>query len=127
MSQLHLLVIISHMDTMVKLLFKLGSYRKMLTKKFFKTKQEAEVTFEFNVNQANKVQLVAEFNSWQPLDMKYVKKDKVYRAKVRLPKDKKFHFRYLIDDEFWANDHHADAYVANDFGSDNSVVDTART
>jgi 1,4-alpha-glucan branching enzyme len=113
----------------MKLLFKLiiqtRSSEKMLTKKFFKSKQEAEVTFEFNVSQTDKVQLVAEFNNWQPLDMKYVKKDKVYRTKVRLPKDRKFHFRYLINDNVWENDHQADAYIANAFGSDNSVVDTA--
>lgn len=99
----------------------------MLSKKFFKTIKEAEVTFEFKVSQADKVQLVAEFNHWQPVDMKYVKKDKVYRAKVRLPKDNSFHFRYLIDDERWENDHQADAYIANGFGSDNSVVYTALT
>ena len=104
--------------------FKLWSSMKMLSKKFFKTKKEADVTFEFNVSKADKVQLVAEFNDWQPMDMRYSKKDKVYRAKVRLPQGKQFHFRYLIDDEFWENDHQADAYIANSFGSDNSVVDT---
>ena len=97
----------------------------MLTKKFFKTKQEAEVTFELNVQQAKKVQLVAEFNDWQPVDMRFVKKDKTYRAKVRLPKNKQFHFRYLIDEEVWENDHQADAYIPNSFGTENSVVDTA--
>ena len=51
--------------------FKLWSSMRMLTKKFFKTKEEAEVVFEFNVSQADKVQLVAEFNDWQPVDMKY--------------------------------------------------------
>lgn len=96
----------------------------MLIKKFFKTKQEAEVTFELNIAQANKVQLVAEFNDWQPLDMRFIKKDKTYRAKVRLPKGQQFHFRYLIDDEIWENDHQADAYIPNDFGSENSVVNT---
>ena len=99
----------------------------MLTKKFFKTKKETDVTFEFNISQATKVQLVAEFNDWQPVDMKYSKKDQVYRAKVRLPKDKQFHFRYLIDNEIWENDHQADAYIANGFGSDNSIVDTTIT
>lgn len=97
----------------------------MLIKKFFKTKQEAEVTFELNVEQAKKVQLVAEFNDWQPMEMRFIKKDKTYRAKVRLPKNKEFHFRYLIDNERWENDHQADAYIPNGFGSDNSIVSTA--
>jgi len=96
----------------------------MLTKRFFKTKQEAEVTFEFNISDVKKVQLVAEFNDWRPIDMKFNKKDKVYRTRVRLPKDKDFHFRYLINEDKWENDNHADAYIQNSFGSDNSVVNT---
>ncbi|SFD12314.1 isoamylase early set domain-containing protein [Pseudoalteromonas denitrificans] len=98
----------------------------MLTKKFFKTKQEAEVTFEFNISNVKKVQLVAEFNDWQPIDMKFNKKDKVYRTKIRLPKNKDFHFRYLVNENKWENDHHADAYIKNSFGSDNSVVSTSQ-
>jgi 1,4-alpha-glucan branching enzyme len=97
----------------------------MLIKKFFKTKQEAEVTFELTVEQASKVQLVAEFNDWQPLAMRFIKKDNTYRAKVKLPKNKQYHFRYLIDDQRWENDHQADAYITNCFGSENSVVNTS--
>jgi 1,4-alpha-glucan branching enzyme len=96
----------------------------MLIKRFLKAKQETEVTFELAIEQVKKVQLVAEFNDWQPLAMKFIKKDNTYRAKVRLPKDKKFHFRYLIDDQIWENDHQADAYIANGFGTENSVVNT---
>lgn len=96
----------------------------VLSKKFFKTKNEAEVTFEYSGSDVESVSLVAEFNDWQPAPMKFVKKDKVFRAKVRLPKGQDFHFRYLINGEEWENDHKADAYVANQFGTDNSVVST---
>ncbi|ATC97104.1 isoamylase early set domain-containing protein [Pseudoalteromonas tunicata] len=96
----------------------------MLTKRFFKTKAEAEVTFEISVSEADNVALVAEFTDWQPMPMKYVKKDNVYRTKVRLPIEQQFHFRYLIDDSKWENDHQADAYICNSFGTDNSVVST---
>ncbi|WP_462158287.1 isoamylase early set domain-containing protein [Pseudoalteromonas sp. GB56] len=96
----------------------------MLKKRFFKTKEEAEVTFEYAHPDAQAVQLVAEFNEWQPVEMQYSKKDQTFRTKLRLPKDSEFHFRYLINDEQWDNDHKADAYVANGFGSDNSVVST---
>jgi 1,4-alpha-glucan branching enzyme len=98
----------------------------MLTKRFFKTKDEAEVTFEFSHPDAKKVELVAEFTDWQPLTMKFVKKDNAFKLKHRLPVDKQYHFKYLIDGEQWDNDHHADAYVANGFGTENSVVDTQR-
>ncbi|MBS3796863.1 isoamylase early set domain-containing protein [Pseudoalteromonas sp. BDTF-M6] len=96
----------------------------MLKKRFFKTKEEAEVTFEYMHPDAEAVALVAEFNQWQPLTMQYSKKDHTFRTKLRLPKNSEFHFRYLINDEQWDNDHQADAYVANDFGTDNSVVST---
>lgn len=96
----------------------------MLTKKFYKTKGEAEVTFEFSRDNVSSVSLVAEFNDWQPMEMTYSKKLKVFRAKVRLPKDSDFHFRYLLDENEWENDAQADKYLPNAFGTENSVVST---
>lgn len=98
----------------------------MLSKRFFKTKDETEVTFEFQHQDASDVQIVAEFTDWQPVPMKLNKKERVFKFKQRLPIDKQFHFRYLIDGEIWENDHQADAYIPNTFGTDNSVVDTQR-
>ncbi|MBE0371134.1 isoamylase early set domain-containing protein [Pseudoalteromonas sp. MMG013] len=99
----------------------------MLTKRFFKTKDEAEVTFAFSHPEAKKVQLVAEFTDWEPVTMKFNKKERTFKSKYRLPTDKQFHFRYLIDGELWDNDHKADAYVTNSFGTQNSVVNTQKT
>ena len=97
----------------------------MLKKKFFKTKDECEVTFELTNDDAQAVQLVGEFNDWQPIDMKKAKKaGSPFRAKVRMPKDGQFQFRYLVDGENWVNDDAADAYEANEHGSENSVVFT---
>ncbi|MFK0571407.1 isoamylase early set domain-containing protein [Endozoicomonas sp.] len=96
----------------------------MLKKKIIKKTAETEVTFEFAQNGVQSVSLVADFNQWQPVTMKYHKKEKTFRAKVKLPKNKTFHFRYLLDGADWENDHQADDYVANPFGSDNSVVHT---
>lgn len=96
----------------------------MLKKKFFKTKDQAEVTFEFARADIDSVSLVADFNDWKPVNMTYVKKDKVFRARVRLPKDDVFYFRYLLDDSEWENDYQADAYIPNPFGSDDSVLST---
>ena len=59
--------------------------------------------------------------------MKYIKKDNVFRTKVRLPDNQQFHFRYLINSNEWHNDHNADLYLPNTFGTDNSVVSTLRT
>ncbi len=96
----------------------------MLKKKYFKTKDEAEVTFEFSRDDISSVFLVGEFNDWKPIDMNFNKKDRVFRTKVRLPKDKTYHFRYLLDGQYWENDYQADAYKPNPYGSDNSVVQT---
>ncbi|WP_372761697.1 isoamylase early set domain-containing protein [Pseudoalteromonas sp.] len=98
----------------------------MLNKRFFKTKNEAEVTFEFSHPDAEQVCLLAEFNDWQPIVMKRTKKQGVFKCKQRLPVDQQFHFRYLINGDIWDNDHQADGYIANHFGSENSIVNTQR-
>ena len=98
----------------------------MLNKRFFKTKNEAEVTFEFSHPDADDVCLLGEFNDWQPMPMKLNKKLGVFKCKQRLPVDKEFHFRYLINGKQWDNDHHADGYSANNFGTENSIVNTQR-
>ena len=96
----------------------------MIKKKFFKTRDEADVTFEFARDDISKVQLVAEFNQWQPLPMSFNKKDKVFRTKIRLPKDAAFSYKYLLDEQEWENDYQADNYIPNAFGGDDSVVYT---
>lgn len=99
----------------------------MLKKKFFKTKSEAEVTFEFSRDDIKSVALAGEFNEWKPRKMNYVKKDKVFRAKLRLPNDTAFRFKYLLDNETWENDYQADEYVPNSFGTEDSVVITKKS
>ncbi|MGH2536053.1 MAG: isoamylase early set domain-containing protein [Candidatus Promineifilaceae bacterium] len=97
----------------------------MLNKKFLKTAEEVEVTFEYDANGANSVDLLTEANGWQPIPMKKRKKDGVFYAKMRLPKDGRFQFRYLADGQKWTNDAAADSFVLNGFGSHNGVVSTA--
>jgi len=96
----------------------------MLIKRFFKTKNEAEVTFEFNRSDVKSVCLLADFSDWQPIIMKFNQKNKTFRTKVRLPKGKQYHFRYLLNEQEWENDYAADRYIANAFGTENSVVIT---
>jgi len=50
----------------------------MLNKRFFKTKDEAEVTFEFSHPEAEQVCLLGEFTDWQPVPMKLNKKQGVF-------------------------------------------------
>ncbi|GAB4152550.1 MAG: isoamylase early set domain-containing protein [Candidatus Promineifilaceae bacterium] len=95
----------------------------MLQKRFFKTKDECEVTFEFTHEDANEMALVCEQNGWEPIPMQPSKAG-AFRAKVRLPKGSEFQFRYLINGTVWANDEAADAYRPNEHGSSNGVVFT---
>jgi 1,4-alpha-glucan branching enzyme len=97
----------------------------MLTKKYFKTNDECEVTFDYENEGATEVTLVGEFNGWEPVPMKKAKKaGSPYRAKVRVPKNGEFQFRYYVDGGYWVNDAAADAYWPNEFGDTNSVVNT---
>jgi 1,4-alpha-glucan branching enzyme len=97
----------------------------MLNKRYLKTKDEYEVTFEFADQTAKEVALVCEANNWEPVRMSRRKKDGVFYTKMRLPSDGRYQFRYCVDGEHWVNDDAADAYVPNEHGSQNSVVLTA--
>lgn len=94
----------------------------MLVKKYFKTKNEWEVSFELPAEQAKQVALVADFNNWAPVDMTKRKKDGVFTARTRLPENGRYQFRYLVDGQNWFNDPAADAYAPNEFGDQNGVV-----
>lgn len=96
----------------------------MLTKKFFKTKNEADITFEFDRSGVTSVSLVGEFNNWQAIELMFNKKSKSFKTKLRLPKNSEFEFRYLLNGTEWENDYEADQYIPNIFGSENSVVNT---
>jgi 1,4-alpha-glucan branching enzyme len=97
----------------------------MITKKFLKTKDVCEVTFEYANESAAEVALVGDFNDWQPLTMKQAKKaGSPFRIKARMPKNADYQFRYYVDRAYWANDDRADTYWPNKFGEDNSVVNT---
>jgi 1,4-alpha-glucan branching enzyme len=98
----------------------------MITKKFLKTKDAVEVTFELPANGHSDAQLYCEANGWDPVPMKRADRGKgPFRAKLSLPKGQQIQFRYLLDGDTWENDHAADAYWQNEHGTDNSVVDTS--
>lgn len=97
----------------------------MLTKRFFKTRDEVEVTFQL-VHEAGSAAIVTDRHDWQPRPMKRSDRGRgPFRVKLRFPQDEPVQFRYLLDDHRWENDEAADAYWPNTMGSDNSVVFTA--
>ena len=90
----------------------------MINKRFFKTKDEVEVTFELEAQEANSVSIVADFLDWKATPMKKLAKGKVYKFKTRLPKDGEFQFRYLVDDQQWLTDANPDGLIPNEFVED---------
>src|SRR5690606_17742980 len=97
----------------------------MLKKRFFKTIDECEVTFEVDGGNANEVSLLLESNCWMLIPMNRMKSG-AFKTRLRLPVEERFQFRYLIDGDNWVNDEGADDYVVNEYGGQNSVVDTSR-
>jgi hypothetical protein len=90
--------------------------------------QKIEVTFRMPpIDDVVELYLCGDFNGWQvkgvPLTLE---SDGTWVAKVVLDEGKTYRFRYHDNQGRWLNDNEADAYVPNDFGSDDSVLDLTR-
>jgi 1,4-alpha-glucan branching enzyme len=70
------------------------------------------------------VAVAGEFNDWEPASTPMKRrKDGTWTATLRLPKNQRFEYRFVVDGENWIADDDADALVPNPFGGKNSVVD----
>lgn len=98
-----------------------------LTKKFSKDHTKCSVTFTLpkeSIHGGKEVLLVGEFNNWNPAEgIALVAKKGEYKTVLKLDAGKKYEYRYLVDGHLWTNDATPDAFVANPFGTVNSVVD----
>jgi hypothetical protein len=98
----------------------------VITKRYFKTRDEVEVTFQIEADGTASATLFADSLDWQPQAMKRTARGKgPFKLKLRFPRTEPVQFRYLLDGARWENDEAADAYWPNTLGSDNSVVFTA--
>ena len=84
-----------------------------------------KVTFELPTEiEGAGAHVCGDFNDWSttatPLRRR---KDGTYAATVALPTGRTYRFRYLLADGEWENDWYADAYVPNEYGGDDSVVE----
>jgi len=97
-----------------------------LAKQYLKSKPICKVTFSLPAEEVNGAQLVAlvgEFNNWNPETLILKKqKDGSYKATVELPVGQEYQFRYLLDGAKWANDFAADKYVASGVSADQNCV-----
>jgi 1,4-alpha-glucan branching enzyme len=97
----------------------------MIRKRFFKTKDECEVTFELEAPGVELAELTLSSNDWRPVAMRRSKAGR-FKLALRLPVDRRTEFCYRLDGKRWQHDPASDGHVANPFGTTNSVVDTTR-
>ena len=96
----------------------------MLKKTYAKTGRTCRVTFKLPTEvEAENALLVGDFNGWSDAasPMKRLR-DGSFSATVSLEAGQEYRFRYLLDNQRWENDWAADAYQANPYGSDDSIV-----
>jgi hypothetical protein len=91
--------------------------------------RKVEVTFRMPpLDNVVELYLCGDFNGWQvkgvPLSLE---SDGTWVARLTLESGKTYRFRYYDNQGCWHNDYEADAYVENDFGSDDSVLDLTMT
>ena len=96
----------------------------MLKKSYSKTGKKVRVTFKLPANvKAKKAFIVGEFNEWDKKSHPMKKlKDGSFSGQISLDAEREYRFRYWLDNKQWENDWEADAYVPNEFGSENSFV-----
>ncbi len=96
----------------------------MLLKNYTKSGEKCRVTFKLPTDvKAKTASLCGDFNDWDPdaAPMKKLK-DGSFSVTISLDAGRNYRFRYLLDEKLWENDWEADAYVANEFGSDDSLI-----
>ena len=80
-----------------------------------------EYRFYYDGNPAAKAVFVAgDFNGWDPLADRMVKRNGTFCKRIRLEPGE-YQFKFVVDGE-WMADPAADAQVVNSFGSQNSVL-----
>lgn len=98
----------------------------MIEKKASPKGKSVRVTFELPADAAQEsVAIVGDFNDWNAKKgvMKLDEKKGVWSKAVSLKPNNTYQFRYYVDGKEWRNDEQADRYVANEFASENGVLE----
>ena len=96
----------------------------MLKKNYSKNGNTCRVTFKLPADVgAETAHLCGEFNEWSPTKNPMKKlKDGSFSVTLSLVPGESYRFRYLLDGQRWENDWDADTYVANQYGSEDSLI-----
>ena len=87
-----------------------------------KSKVEKKITFEYFAPQAEKVELAASFNAWNPQKTPLKKdRDGKWKTTVMLLTGR-YEYRYRVDGN-WQNDQKPVECVPNPFGSWNCIIE----
>lgn len=97
-----------------------------IKKQPLKSKPVCKVTFRVSKEMAagaDLVTVVGDFNHWNPIEtpMSQLKSGE-FTAVLELETGKSYEFRYLVGGDIWYNEPEADGFVANSFGSENSLL-----
>lgn len=95
-------------------------------KRYNKAGTKCKVTFrlpEEAVPDAQKVNLVGDFNNWSITESPLERlKSGEFKVVIDLVPGREYRFKFLIDGEMWENHWNADKYVINEYGTEDSVV-----
>jgi 1,4-alpha-glucan branching enzyme len=91
--------------------------------------ENGRVRVTFRLSQyiwADHIALVGDFNDWNEHShlLQQTHNDMDWHITLDLEPDRSYYFRYLVNDEEWMDDDHADRYEANPFGGFDSIVNT---
>jgi 1,4-alpha-glucan branching enzyme len=73
---------------------------------------------------ADTVHVVGDFNGWNERATPLRHTETAWMITLELAAGYEYQYRYLLNGNEWHNDWHADRYVSNPYGGDNSVVIT---
>lgn len=102
----------------------LWRHLNLIKKSYTKTGKKCRVTFKLpSLVSADSALLLGEFNNWDNASSPMKKlKNGDFSTTLSLNAGQSYRFRYLLDESRWENDWEPDGYVANDFGTEDSVV-----
>jgi 1,4-alpha-glucan branching enzyme len=97
-----------------------------IKKRYIKQGQSCRVTFclpKEAVSGVKKVSVIGDFNDWEK-DANPLRRRKTgeFSTTLELLSGRSYRFKYLLDDCRWENDWHADTYLRNPYGGEDSAV-----